>query len=190
MKKVMVKSAIKRMARRLKGEKGIKLYNVIFPVWFLMFFPPVIFITLAGNFIIDSLVTVLCYAAFKLSSVKLDLKSFYKSSVLKVWIFGFAADIIGAALLLAVNMFGSGIGLPDGFLTGINFDPYGNPQSLLIIVPAMFVSAAFILLFNYRFTFAKQIEDRRLRFKVALTLAIITMPWTFLLPTKWFYRGL
>ena len=59
----------------------------------------------------------------------------------------------------------------------------------MIIVFSMLISAAFILFFNYKFTYAKQIEDRRLRFKVALTIAIITIPWTFLLPTKWFYKG-
>ena len=170
-------------------KKGIKLYNVIFPIWFLIFFPPVIFITLIGNFIIDSLVTILCFAVFKLTSLKLDLKTFYKSNVLKVWIFGFLSDIIGAALLFVVSIYGNGMGLPDKYLAGINFDPFGNPQALIIIIFAMLVSAAFILFFNYRFTFVRQIEDKKLRFKVALTIALITMPWTFLLPTKWFYRG-
>jgi hypothetical protein len=170
-------------------KKGIKLYNVIFPIWFLIFFPPVIFITLIGNFIIDSLVTILCFAVFKLSSFKLDLKTFYKRNVLKVWMFGFLSDIIGAALLFTISVCGTGLGLPNEYLTGINYDPFGNPSALLIIVPAMLVSAAFILIFNYRFTFVRQIEDKKLRFKVALTIALITMPWTFLLPTKWFYRG-
>jgi len=35
--------------------KQIKLNNVIFPIWMLLFIPPVIFIALIGNFIIDSL---------------------------------------------------------------------------------------------------------------------------------------
>lgn len=170
-------------------KKDVKLYNVIFPIWFLIFFPPVIFITLFGNFVIDSLVIMLCYAVFKLSQSKLNLKTFYKGSVLKVWLFGFAADIIGALFLFIINLSGTEIGLPNEFLTGINFDPFGYPPALFLIVFAMLVSAAFILFFNYRFTFARQIEDKRLRFKVALTIALITMPWTFLLPTKWFYKG-
>ncbi|HEX2946667.1 MAG TPA: hypothetical protein VHT96_12005 [Clostridia bacterium] len=169
-------------------KKDVKLYNVIFPIWFLIFFPPVIFITLFGNFVIDSLVIMLCYAVFKLSQSKLDLKAFYKGSVLKVWLFGFAADIIGALMLFIINVSGTGIGLPNEFLTGINFDPFGYPPALFLIVFAMLLAAAFILFFNYRFTF-RQIEDRKLRFKVALTIALVTMPWTFLLPTKWFYRG-
>jgi hypothetical protein len=170
-------------------KKEVKLYNVIFPIWFLIFFPPVIFVTLIGNFVIDSLVTILCYAVFKLSSLRLDLKSFYKNSILKVWIFGFVADILGAVFLFIVSLSGTGIGLPNKFLTGINFDPFGYPPALLLIVLAMLIAAAFILFFNYRFTF-RQIENKKLRFKVSLTIALITMPWTFLLPTKWFYKGL
>ena len=38
--------------------KQIKLYNVIFLIWILLFFPPVIFITLIGNFMIDTLVII------------------------------------------------------------------------------------------------------------------------------------
>lgn len=180
---------IKGIIRRLSKKKEIKLYNVIFPIWFLLFFPPVIFFTLIGNFIIDSIVIALCYAVFKLSAAIPDLKSFYKRSILKVWLLGFAADIAGAVLLFAVGSFGSQIGIPNKYLTGINYDPYGNPASLLILVFAMLVSAALILFFNYKYTFAGQIENKKLRFKVALTIAIITMPWTFLLPTKWLYNS-
>ena len=45
--------------------KDDKLYNIIFPVWLFLFFPPVILITLAGNFIIDSLVVIAGYFLFK-----------------------------------------------------------------------------------------------------------------------------
>ncbi|HOO12660.1 MAG TPA: hypothetical protein PK684_06890 [Bacillota bacterium] len=41
--------------------KHIKFYNVIFPIWFLMFFPPVVLLTLAGNFIIGSQAVAGCF---------------------------------------------------------------------------------------------------------------------------------
>ncbi len=39
-------------------KKQIRLYNVIFPIWVLMFYPnpPVILITLFGNLAVDALV--------------------------------------------------------------------------------------------------------------------------------------
>lgn len=69
----------------------------------------------------------------------------------------------------------------------INYDPFSNFVAVLIIICAMLVSAALIFVLNYRLTFSKQIKDERLRLKVAIAIAVTTLPWTFLLPTKWFY---
>jgi hypothetical protein len=168
--------------------KGIKLYNVIFPIWLLLFFPPVILVTIVGNFIIDSLVICLCYFAFKLSD-NLALKTFYTGSIYKVWVFGFMSDLIGAAILFTTGILGDSLGIPYEIYSAINFDPFSNPVALAIIVFAMAVSALLIFLLNYKVTFKKLIADRHMRLKLALAIAIVTMPWTFLLPTKWFYRG-
>lgn len=170
--------------------KKIKLYNVIFPIWFLLFFPPVTFITLGGNFIIDSLVILICFFVFKLAGTQNSLKTFYKKSILKVWLFGFLADIIGAAILFVTGIFGDSLGLSYKLISAINFDPFSQPAAVIIIIFAMLVSALFIFLFNYRITLKKLIAEKQLRLKVALTIAIVTIPWTFLLPTKWFYHGL
>lgn len=170
--------------------KHIKLYNVIFPIWFLLFFPPVIFITLIGNFVIDSLVLIACFFLFKITDSQKSLKEFYTSSILKVWLYGFLADFIGASILFLVESLGDSWGLPGELITGINFDPFSNPWAVMVIMFAMMVSATLIFIFNYKFTFKKQIEEEKLRFKAAITIAIVTIPWTFLLPTKWFYHGL
>jgi hypothetical protein len=168
--------------------KETKLYNVIFPIWLLLFFPPVILVTIVGNFIIDSLVICLCYFAFKLSDT-VPLKTFYTGSIYKVWVFGFMSDLIGAAILFTTGILGDSLGIPYEIYSAINFDPFSNPVALAIIVFAMAVSALLIFLLNYKVTFKKLIADRHMRLKLALAIAIVTMPWTFLLPTKWFYRG-
>ncbi|MGB4287567.1 MAG: hypothetical protein WBJ30_02760 [Tepidanaerobacteraceae bacterium] len=168
--------------------KETKFYNVIFPIWLLLFFPPVILVTIVGNFIIDSLVICLCYFAFKLSD-NLALKTFYTGSIYKVWVFGFMSDLIGAAILFTTGILGDSLGIPYEIYSAINFDPFSNPVALAIIVFAMAVSALLIFLLNYKVTFKKLIADRHMRLKLALAIAIVTMPWTFLLPTKWFYWG-
>lgn len=165
----------------------MKVYNVIFPIWMLIFFPPVIFISLVGNFLIDSMVIIVCFFALKISKQEFGLKTFYKKSVLKVWLFGFLADIIGAAFLFLFLILGSGLGLPYDLESGISYDPFSEPLAVIIIVIAMLISSAFIFIFNYHFTFKSLIAEKALRIKIALTIAIITTPWTFLLPTKWFY---
>ncbi|MGB4198652.1 MAG: hypothetical protein WBJ82_06065, partial [Tepidanaerobacteraceae bacterium] len=134
--------------------KGIKLYNVIFPIWLLLFFPPVILVTIVGNFIIDSLVICICYFAFKLSD-NLALKTFYTGSIYKVWVFGFMSDLIGAAILFTTGILGDSLGIPYEIYSAINFDPFSNPVALAIIVFAMAVSALLIFLLNYKVTFKK-----------------------------------
>ncbi|ACV62769.1 hypothetical protein Dtox_1930 [Desulfofarcimen acetoxidans DSM 771] len=167
--------------------KHDKLYNIIFPIWILLFFPPLIFITLIGNFIIDSLVMLACFFIYKLSDTHNDLKIFYKNNILKVWMYGFLADIMGTVILFAIGTLGDFLGLPYELISAIYFDPFSHLGGVIIIIFAMLVASYFIYLFNYRIVFQKQILDEQLRFKVSLTIAIVTIPWTFLLPSKWFY---
>ena len=56
-----------------------------------------------------------------------------------------------------------------------------------IVVFAMLVSGVLIFLFNNKVVLNRLKEDKKTRLKAALAIAIVTMPWTFLLPTKWFY---
>lgn len=166
--------------------KNIKLFNMIFPIWFLLFFPPFILATLVGNFVIDSLVIIACFFVFKLSSNEMKLKDFYKKSIFKVWTFGFLADFLGA-LIIFLSTCLDHLGLPDEIVTAICYDPFSSIIAVIVILLAMIVSSVFIFLFNYKNTFKTERYDKIPKFKISLTIAIITIPWTFLVPTKWFY---
>ena len=166
-----------------RGPKIVTLNNVIFPIWLILFFPPVILITLAGNFIIDLVVLLICFYIYKLGEF-IALKELLRKGIWKVWIFGFLADMLGAGLLLIANF-----SLPYEWVNGIMFDPFSHPASVLFIVIAILLSSTLIFLLNYRVSFIKLIPDKALRLKSALLIAIVTAPWTFLLPTKWFSHG-
>ncbi|MFJ7730840.1 hypothetical protein ACIQXF_03010 [Lysinibacillus sp. NPDC097231] len=167
--------------------KDIKVYNLIFPFWLILFFPPIIFATMLGNFLIDSLVVIASFYVFKLSKLNYFLKPVYMRSILKVWLFGFLADMIGAFILILVVTIGGGLGLPYELTSSISYDPFKQPLAVVFILFAMIVSSFFIFVFNYKYTFKTIIEDKKLRIKVALTLAVVTIPWTFLIPMSWFY---
>lgn len=173
----------------VKILKQVKLFNIIFPIWFLMFFPPVILLTLIGNFIIDSIVILILFYAFRIVDSIGSLGVFYKKSILKVWMFGLLADLIGAIVLFASIFLGEYFSLPNKILNAVSYDPFSNYIAVIIILFAMIVSGILIFILNYNFTFKKWIVDKQLRFKLALTIAIVTIPWTFLLPTKWIYPG-
>ena len=166
-----------------------KLYNVIFPIWFIWIFPPVFLIALAGNFIIDSAVLVIAALVFKTAEkTGASVKDLYKGSIVKVWSFGFLADIIGSIPLFLIVMVGvPGIGSEVKQALALN--PWSHPVALVIMLSCMVLASVFIYFFNYRITFRETIADRALRAKLALTLAIVTTPWVFLVPTQWLYRG-
>ena len=146
-------------------KKGTRLYNVIFPFWMLILLPATWFIAIPANFAIDSIVLAISMYALKMA----DKKNIYKKCIVKVFLFGFLADIIGAGLLLLALYF--------------NWSTMGD--ELYLTIPALIISGVLIFVFDYFFSF-KKISNQN-RFKLALTFAITTAPYTFLIPTEWMY---
>ena len=147
-------------------NSDIKLYNVLFPFWMLLLFPQMWAIVLPGNLIIDSLVLIISMFALKMT----EKKRFYKRHIFQIWGFGMLSDIIGAAYM---------------FLLMWMFEVCSMGDELYLTIPALVISAALIFVLNYFVTFRK--SDKVLRLKLALTFAIITAPYTFLIPSSWLY---
>lgn len=147
-------------------KKDIKLYNALFPLWFFYLFPTsCILLVVPGNFIIDSIVLLLSVAALKIE----NKRSFYKKSIVKVFLCGLSADIIGAALAFAAIYFELG--------------SFGD--ELYITIPAMIFASVLIFFFDYMVSF-KNCEKRQ-RIILSLIFAVATAPYTFLVPTEWLY---
>lgn len=147
-------------------KKEFKLYNVLFPFWMLMIFPQIWLVILPGNFIIDSLVLIISMYFLKLQ----QKKEFYKKNILKIFGFGILADVAGCAYML---------------LLMVVFQVGNMGDELYLTLPALIISAMLIFILNYFISFKKY--DKKLRFKMALIFAIITAPYTFLIPSSWLY---
>ena len=147
------------------GGKEVRLYNVLFPLWMLMLFPVTWLVVLPGNFLIDSLVLLISLRVLKIA----DRKTWYKRHILKIFGFGMLADVIGAALLLAAMFLELG---------NMGDEPY-------LTLPAVMLSGVLIFVFNYFVTFRR--ADQPVRLRLALTFAIVTAPYTFLVPSGWLY---
>jgi len=147
-------------------KNDTKLYNVLFPFWMLLLFPQVWLIVLPGNFIIDSLVLIMSMLVLKIS----EKKQFYKRHILKIYGFGMLSDIIGSAYM---------------FLLMWAFEVGSMGDELYLTLPALFISAVLIFVLNYYVTFKK--TDKALRLKLSLIFAIVTAPYTFLVPSSWLY---
>lgn len=151
----------------MKHKKAdIKLYNVLFPFWMLLLFPQAWLIVLPGNFIVDSLVLLISMFVLKISYKK----QWYKRYILKIFGFGMLSDVVGAVyMLILITVFEVGRMGDEFYLT----------------FPALFISAALIFVFNYFITFKK--TNKLLRLKMSLIFAIVTAPYTFLIPSSWLY---
>ena len=148
------------------NNRGIKLYNILFPFWMLLLLPPLWLVIIPGNFIIDSLVFIVSMCILKLS----DKKQWYKKHIFKIYAFGMLADVIGAAYMLLM-------------MAGFEVGNMGD--ELYLTLPALIISAALIFVFNYFITFRK--AEKKLRLQFSLIFTIITAPYTFLVPSSWLY---
>ena len=173
-------------------HKDCRLYNVIFPVWLIWLFPVSLLIVLPANFIIDSLVLLIFMAAVRAEG----RREIYKKSILKIWGCGFFADCIGSLFLFTISMLDSMIPaldasdwFYDNITNPISFNPFKSVWGVVIIVLIIAVSGFFIYLFDYKFALNKTSLSDRDRRRAALSLAIATAPYTFLLPTSWFYNA-
>lgn len=147
-------------------KKEISLYNVIFPFWMLILFPQVWLIVLPGNFIIDSIVLIVTMFILKLE----NKKQWYKEHIVKIFGIGMLSDIIGSAyMLLMITVFQVG----------------RMGDELYLTLPALAISAVLIFVLNYFITFKK--SDKETRKLFSLVFAIVTAPYTFLIPTSWMY---
>lgn len=166
-------------------SKPVKLYNVIFPVWVLMFWPtpPVILLTLLGNLAIDCLVVWLTLCALRHPAKGQVLKGCWW----KVWLLGFAADLIGA-LWLALGMLGAwaleagGAGWVSDFAMAMTVNPFRHPLALVWTAIGVALSGVCIYFFDRRVLRKTPELDDRQAHTLALTLAIATAPWLFFVP--------
>ncbi|MBR5495969.1 MAG: hypothetical protein IKV58_01115 [Oscillospiraceae bacterium] len=152
-------------------KKEIKLYNVLFPVWMLILFPVTWLVIIPGNFIVDSLVLLICMKVLKIDGKK----DFYKKNILKIFALGFLADIIGSAC-----MFG-GLLLADYY----NLADFVMGDEFILTIPGLLITAGLIFVLNYFISFRNC--EKPLRLKLSLTFAIATAPYTFLIPSSWIY---
>ena len=147
-------------------KTDVRLYNLIFPVWLMLTIPLVWLIVLPLNFIVDSLVLVISMKKLRID----NKKDFYKRHIFKIFWFGILADIIGAFIIFSLFYF-------------FNIGSLGD--ELYLTTPGLIVALFMIFILNYYVSFKEL--DNKLRFRLALIYALVTAPYTFLIPLYWIY---
>ena len=151
-------------------KQEIRLFNVLFPIWFFYFFPIVWLLILPVNFLVDSLVLWLS-ARHQGIGERLPL---WKKHILPVWGIGFLSDLIGAGLIFLLYMIlASNPAAPNLLLF---------PGTTLLSLPGVILAGVLIYWMNRKLTFRKSSLDPAAIHKLCLHLAIFTAPYTMLIP--------
>lgn len=163
----------------MKANTGsVKLCNVLFPIWILIFFPQVLAIVIPGNLIVDAAVLLIALAAMRHRAKGAVLRRCWW----KVWLLGFAADLIGAAWMVLGWFVTSWVPSLDSSLGKILYNPFGHPAAFLWTAAGVAIAGWFIFLLDRRvFRSVPELTSRQST-RLALTFAIVTAPWLFFLP--------
>ena len=153
----------------MKNHRSVRLYNVMFPIWFFFFFPIVWLLILPVNFLVDSLVVLLSAKRQKLEMPK----SLWKKHILPVWGIGFLSDLIGAGLTFGLYLL---------FADLLDLNVHLFPGATLISIPGTILAGVLIYFLNRKLTFRKSQLDPVAIHKLCLHLAIFTAPYTMLIP--------
>lgn len=150
----------------MKKTGEIRLNNVLFPYWMLVIFPATWFVVLPGNFVIDSIVLLISMAILGTE----NKKTIYKKYIFPIFAFGMISDVVGGLYMFIM-------------LAVLEIGRLGD--ELYLTVPAIVISAVLIFFSNYFITFRK--AEKAFRLKMSLIFAVVTAPYTFLIPSSWIH---
>lgn len=152
-------------------KKETRLYNLILPIWLLWLFPVTWPIILGGNLLVDGLVLLGALTVLKLA----DRRRLMKTLLPRIYLLGFAADAVGVLFLL----------LAASAVPELSY-PIFNGTTGRLRLPAfcatltgILISAVCIYWFDRAALKKEEALTADQRRKIALTLAVLTAPWTF-----------
>ena len=173
----------------MKAKGKATLYNILLPLWILVFWPSWLWLILIpANYLIDRVVL-----RWSLGDMP-EKGSFCRRHTWKICIAGFAADGIGALLLFAVFMFSAvveetSVGeIFQDIAYGVGFNPFSDILAFLIVAAAVLLAMLVIYLLDRWILKRAGLEMEQVK-KSALWLAVITAPYLFFFPSAMLYSG-
>ncbi|MBO6046359.1 MAG: hypothetical protein J6P61_01270 [Erysipelotrichaceae bacterium] len=175
----------------MKQNKNVTLYNILLPIWMLIFFPtPLWLILIPGNYLIDRFI-------LKWSLGDMAEKGmFCRKHTWKICLVGFISDFIGAVLLFSLFMIFAQVKDESMFKTfldqieyGIGFNPFSNILGLIIILLSIACAGGLIYFFDHKILIKAGLTKAQAK-KSALYLAVFTAPYLYLFPSELLYQEL
>ena len=168
--------------------KNKKIYNVFFPIWFLLLFPITWIIAIPLNFVIDSIVILLSLKFLRIE----ETFQKYKKVILKVFLCGFFSDFIGAIFLFLMStlvVMGEEQSaffkwVNDNIINSIMENPFNNLYAFILMTIAILISGLCIYYLNLKLSFKNVDLEEKDKKKLALYMAIFTAPYLFYIPAS------
>lgn len=174
----------------MKTHKGLRLYNVIFPIWMLVLLPMFTWwLVLPLNLAVD-------FAVLYFSARYIHIQDPFSTAmraIVRVWLLGFAADFVGAAGMFAgvylndLEFLGGGEVLNE-LAYSLSANPFESLYGFLWTAVCVAVTGGLIYVLNRAFGLKKLGLPERENKKIALCLAVFTAPYLFFVPAELFYR--
>lgn len=168
----------------MKKGIGIKQYNILLPLWLMIFLPSYLWLALIPlNYFIDRIVL-----KWSLGD-KPDKGLFCRNHTWKICLAGFFSDFVGATIMLAIS-----IPIADhnekfyDIGHAIMFDPFSNLLGLLVVVACIAISAACIYFLDKWIMGKAGLDPDQVK-RAAIRLALITAPYLYLFPSRLLYEG-
>ena len=152
------------------------------PFWFMIAVPSMWLILLPLDFIVC---TVVLFLSSKLFSVG-GFKDFYKKTILKALAVNLTSQIIGS-LFLFLSQGNFGEWWYEFITTPVALNPLDNVYALVFTVAGIAVAGIASYFFHRKITLAKLDLSEKLLRSTALTLAVLTLPTMYLLPSRMLY---
>ncbi len=204
----------RRRGSSMRQKQSVTLYNILFPVWLLVWIPsPLWLLLIPLNFVIDYIVL---YKSLpddaereknvsdggqgskslpddvernKNVSDSVPRKAFCNKYAWIICAAGFAADFIGSLFLFAAFMITSSRKLDSlrQISHGLGLNPFESFAAFLIVVCSILLAAYCIYRFDSYLLKRAGLSEEQGR-KSALWLAVATAPYLFLLPSEILFR--
>jgi hypothetical protein len=158
--------------------KTEKYYNILFPIWLLIWLPsPLWIVLIPANYVVDR------FVLFYSLNIE-EKKAFCKRHAWKICLMGFLADLLGSLFLFGIVLLSG-----DNYelANGVSMNPFKDLLSFGIVAFAVLFSAIVIYLGDLKILKKCGLENEQAK-RSALFMAILTAPYLFLFPSNILYR--